>query len=479
MFGADASLKTYVDIAWRRKWWLVLPCIVGVAVAAGLLTRMPRVYKSTATILVTSQKLPENFVRSTVTMRVQELLQSLEVRLLSPATLEPAVEKFNFMKDHDGRPRSLEDGVRALKGQIRLEYNPKTFSYFKIHVEDRNPKRAAKVANYLANWFIEENARMRGQQASGTAARMAQWVQEKEAELTALENQLSEFRSAHPMELPEDFERNVSLLNSVQERIRQTTAEIQSVQDEMDALQSARTTESLVAAIGDRAGSPASDAVGQWEQLQSDLRRLRLDFTDEHLEVQRKLREIDAFLADHPELAQDAEQPDTVTVKTEIASPAYQELGRQLASLRRRLANEQADAQKYQDRIDRIPDHAAEIERLRRDRDAVQDDFEDLRTKYDEALRSEDMETTGQGEQFQIFDQPRVPSTPSRPVPAMVLAMGAIAGLGLGVAIALGIELMRNAYYTEEDFRSGKPDVPLLVGIPDMDGEPDVKRKAS
>ena len=53
------DIHTYIDIALRRKWYIIIPLVLSVAVAFGVYKRLPKIYKATTLILVQPQRVPE------------------------------------------------------------------------------------------------------------------------------------------------------------------------------------------------------------------------------------------------------------------------------------------------------------------------------------------------------------------------------------------------------------------------------------
>ena len=65
--GKQYTPEDVVFIAWRRKWWAILPAIaITIGVYAWVRT-LPNLYRSDTLILVVPQRVPETYVRSTVT----------------------------------------------------------------------------------------------------------------------------------------------------------------------------------------------------------------------------------------------------------------------------------------------------------------------------------------------------------------------------------------------------------------------------
>ena len=67
--------EVLLRIAWRRRWLIILPAIAIATTVAGVTYRLPNRYRSDTLILVVPQRVPESYVRSTVTTRIEDRLQ--------------------------------------------------------------------------------------------------------------------------------------------------------------------------------------------------------------------------------------------------------------------------------------------------------------------------------------------------------------------------------------------------------------------
>ncbi|HKB10342.1 MAG TPA: Wzz/FepE/Etk N-terminal domain-containing protein, partial [Vicinamibacterales bacterium] len=72
-----------IRILWFRKWILLLGMIVTGAIGFGVSVRIPNQYRSETLILVIPQRVPESYVHSTVTMRIEDRLRSISQEILS------------------------------------------------------------------------------------------------------------------------------------------------------------------------------------------------------------------------------------------------------------------------------------------------------------------------------------------------------------------------------------------------------------
>ena len=60
------GLRDYLEIFWRRKIWILIPAIVLMAVVVVFTYSLPATYKSEGLILIESQEIPQDLIRTTV-----------------------------------------------------------------------------------------------------------------------------------------------------------------------------------------------------------------------------------------------------------------------------------------------------------------------------------------------------------------------------------------------------------------------------
>ena len=86
----------YLDILKRRKWSLMLPVLIIVIIVAVVAVMLPSVYRSTATILIEEQDIPQDFVMTTVTSYAEQRMQQLNQRIMSFSRLVEIIERFGL-----------------------------------------------------------------------------------------------------------------------------------------------------------------------------------------------------------------------------------------------------------------------------------------------------------------------------------------------------------------------------------------------
>ena len=161
--------------AWaRHKWLAILAFAVPACAGISLIMFLPNVYRSSATVLVDRQQVPEAFVRSTVTSALETRLHTISQEILSRSRLEALAERFGLYRKLK-KSGSNEDVIGRMRSDIKLELknadvkgqNEATIA-FTISYQGSDPGTVSAVTNTLAGFYIEENLKARERQAVGT-----------------------------------------------------------------------------------------------------------------------------------------------------------------------------------------------------------------------------------------------------------------------------------------------------------------------
>src|SRR3989338_7127104 len=114
-----AGLDLLFAVWSRRKWLPILAFAAPLSVTISLITFLPNVYRSTATVLVERQQVPETFVQSTVTSVLETRLHTISQEILSRSRLEGLIARFGLYPDHRKRLPS-EEVIVPMLGAIKL-----------------------------------------------------------------------------------------------------------------------------------------------------------------------------------------------------------------------------------------------------------------------------------------------------------------------------------------------------------------------
>ncbi len=117
-----ARVKKYLDVFFHRKWWIVIPSMLSIAAAPFVFQALPKMYKSSTTILVSRQTFSKDVAESTVTATVAERVANLAVQILSNTFLQTVVEEMGLVPAGSG-DLELQSAARRLKSRIVLEHD--------------------------------------------------------------------------------------------------------------------------------------------------------------------------------------------------------------------------------------------------------------------------------------------------------------------------------------------------------------------
>src|SRR5512137_217493 len=114
------NIDDYIEILRRRIWYLVIPFLVVMIGTVSYAMFAPRLYKSSTLVLVTPQKVPETFVQTTVTSRIEERLQSISQEVMSRTRLEQVITEFGLYQK-ESKQLSREEVVERMQKDIKVE----------------------------------------------------------------------------------------------------------------------------------------------------------------------------------------------------------------------------------------------------------------------------------------------------------------------------------------------------------------------
>src|SRR5262245_10478815 len=206
--------EAFLKMAWRRKWQIVLPAIVIASVAAWGIQRLPNRYRSEALLLVVPQRVPEAFVRSTVTTRRDDRLQSITQQILSRTQLEDIIRDFDLYADLRTTD-SLEDIVDSMRTRD-IEMRPVKGDAFRLGFIADSPEVAMHVVERLVSLFIVQTSAARTTLAEGTDQFLEAQLEDARSRLIGNETKLAEYRRRYNGALPTQIEANVRGLHDTE-----------------------------------------------------------------------------------------------------------------------------------------------------------------------------------------------------------------------------------------------------------------------
>lgn len=475
-------------IAWRGKWLILGPTLLAAAATGVALMRMPDIYRSETTILVVPQRVSDTVVRSTVTSRIQDRLQSISQQIMSRSRLEPIIMEFALYEGMRQR-MPMEDVVERMRRDVDVQ--TVRGDAFVLRYTSTNPDTARRVTERLASLFIEENVRDREVLADATNQFLDSQLEEARGRLIENEKRLEEYRTRHAGELPTQASSNLQAMQNLQMQVQNLNESLARDRDRRQSLE--RALADLQPASQPSAASGATpaparpatsatedDAASGSSQQQLDAMRqalatMRTRFTPEHPDVvraERIVRELEVKVAQEQKAA--AGRPAAGTPGTPVADrraaalrDEVAQIARDVTTKERQLSLLEGQIGAYRSRLDAAPARESEMTELMRDYETIRKVYTDLLAKREDSKVAANLERRQIGEQFRVLDPARRPERPFSPNRQLIASGGLGLGLVLGLLLVAGLEL-KNKTFRREDDVVGALALPVLATVPHM-----------
>ena len=259
----EISPEHYLRLIWHRK-WLVLGTFLLVSVMAtscGHLTDEGPSSSSETVILVDPQKVPDRYVKSTVTGDVRNRLGNLSQQILSATQLQKIIEKLNLYSQ-DRKILAREDVISKMRKDIAVNVVTEfsagpDLQAFRIGYSGSDRSLVAQVANELATLFIDENLKTRERQATGTTDFLKSQLEDARKTLEAQEEKLRDFRMRHIGEMPEQQTATLQVLGQLQSQLQLESEALARAEQQKGTLQAMMSQGAPVVDLDDVSGAPS------------------------------------------------------------------------------------------------------------------------------------------------------------------------------------------------------------------------------
>ena len=201
--GRKYTPEDILRLAWYHKWLIIAGIVVFATAAAVVAKRLPNEFRSETLILVIPQRIPDSYVRSTVTMRIEERLRSLSQEIFSRTRLETVISEFDLYPELR-KTRPMESVVEYMRTKIVVD--TVRDDAFKITYTAGAPRTAMIVTDRLASMFIDENTHDRSVMADSTNQFLESQLDDSRTRLISHEKKLEEFRRKYSGELPSQLQ---------------------------------------------------------------------------------------------------------------------------------------------------------------------------------------------------------------------------------------------------------------------------------
>jgi succinoglycan biosynthesis transport protein ExoP len=476
---------------------------------------------------------PEYLVTTTVTGYVQEQIESLKQQILTPARLWAIANEFNLYPE-DRRPENRHEIAALMEESTLVEMvdveasDPEDTQQttvvtvaFTVSFAANSPTVAQEITARLAKLFIQMNRETRLAQTGQVTDFLGEEAKSLSKEISEYETKLAAFKQKNVNQLPELSSMNMKLYDD-------TETELESVEDEIQALETRRLglqsqlaiTEpyrEIITPEGTRLLSDGEqlsvlttqylDAISKYSNLHPDVIKLKQEIEslegqsgagsateileqltqarDSLFNAQRKYSEahpdVQRLQAEVTTLEQALRNKSfTPTAGAEEAAvkpnnPEYVSIKIQLDTVladlnaakaeQARLTSQLAE---YQRRLAQTPVIESEYQALTRGYDAAVQKFNEVKEKQLQARMAQQLESGMQGQKFMLVQPAYLPKLPESPNRIGLALLGVVFAFSGGIGSVSLAEYMDRTVHGSKGLMAVSHAPPLAV-IPLID----------
>jgi succinoglycan biosynthesis transport protein ExoP len=298
------SLTDYREFLLRRKWQIIVPFLLISAAVSAVAYLLPPVYRSSATILIESQQVPQDLMRTTVTSYAEERINAITQQILSRQVLLNIIKDFDLYADQREKI-TVEEILDEMRGDIAIEMvsaevpdrrggrSVTVNVAFTVSYENLDPKKAMRVTNKLASLFLEHNLRMREDLAETTTKLLEQQLEQYRAVTRDLEERIARFKETHITELPELMQLNLETERGLRRQIESVEEQTRTLQDRKVYLEGQLATVSPTPPLVNATGQYILDPRDRLKALKNQALTLEASLSPKHPDVVKIRREIE------------------------------------------------------------------------------------------------------------------------------------------------------------------------------------------
>lgn len=491
------------------------------AVLAALL--WPPTYRSSGTILIEQQELPEDMVQSTITGYADERIQVISQRVMTTDNLLGIIQRYNLypkLRKNEPREVLLErmrkdihfDMISADVMDPRQGRATKADIAFSVSYDSGSPDTAARVANELVSLYLDENLRNRKQISADAESFLEGESNRLEGNIATLQASLAAYKDKHINTLPDEAAINREALIRFADELRDVDTQVRALDQQstyLDAqLAQLSPSSQVYTSTGERVLSPTD----RLKFLRTEYATLSAVYAPDYPDVLRDKREIaglekqvgqvdssndlqrqlqdartqlaqlhERYAPDYPDVVRLQRRVDALTQSIKAApagaaagtpaqpdNPAYIEIKAQrdaAAAQRAALLDKRTAVQStiadLEGRLAAAPAVERDFDALALQLDNEQVQYREVRQKQMDAKLSENLEDEQKGERFTLIDPPLAPEKPASPNRLMLLGLGLVLALA---ASAGTVVLLENRDGSVRNRR----DLEILLQIPPL-----------
>jgi polysaccharide chain length determinant protein (PEP-CTERM system associated) len=486
MVEKETGFRDYLAIILRRKWHFLLPLIIVVSLACVFTLMLPKVYMSTATVLVKRRGVNPNKKVFEFSGGVSKAnFAAIRTLIKSTSWIEDIIKSLELDKDISN-PQEYNRLIEKIRTGLNIRSSGPNI--FKVIFYGSDPWLAMQIVNTVCGFFVEQQAESLYQSDDKSFAVLNELLDYYEKRVDEARGVLTKFEIEHRGQMPGSLNKNFAELEKYQIKLANLELKVKEIQRKKAKVEtqlSGEIDDSLETIMNEEENLTPLEK--ELKDLNAERDSLLVLYTPKHpriVKINSEIETVKRKLIESyrmSEVGQDTE--DAINVRKVALNPVYLKLRSYQNSLDEQLkalATEREEIKRkiveYEKRVKDAPNSEQEYAMLQRDFNVNDNIYKSLLARLEDIKIEKEFSMIEQGNKFEVITPAQVAVKPVSPKMSKNIIVGSILGIIFGVCVTFWAE------YTDHTIRESDGiqailNVPLLVTIPTVLTEEEIIKK--